>query len=213
MIGKILARLAKGDQLSRMEEGKLEAWGNNTETNASYVGGLQTGQADVNIRKLNALSADFVIPPLESVYLVNTASLTCTNGAAKDITFETRTEYPPSPFYSWSSGNAERISFPLMTTRADLQFSKLFLITGVVRFASNASGYREVYLDAVTGSGTTSYRLNNKNAVNGEVTEVEISYPMVITDLSLQYIKFSAIQNSGGDLNLTNAKILITRIG
>jgi len=62
-IGDILKRVALGQTVSTGDAEQLRLWGNKVELQSAFVGGLQTGQSDVNANKVYAQSAEFQIQP------------------------------------------------------------------------------------------------------------------------------------------------------
>lgn len=62
-IGDVLAKLAGGQQLNSGEIEQVRLWGNRAELQNAFIGGIQTGQADVNAMSVRAASGEFYIPP------------------------------------------------------------------------------------------------------------------------------------------------------
>jgi hypothetical protein len=74
-IGDMLARLAKNETLSLFEIEELRLWGNQTQTNNSFVAGLQNGSSNVYSNTLNSNTLPFS-PIYNEILSVATSSIT-----------------------------------------------------------------------------------------------------------------------------------------
>lgn len=119
----------------------------------------------------------------------NNANISVNNNTVTALTFNSERD-DPSAMHSTSS-NTGRITFAVAGTYA---------IGCCVRFASNATGYRQVLL---VKNGTTPIAQDTRNAVNGSVTIITMHarYLFIAGD----YIEVQVLQNSGGALNVDTA--------
>jgi hypothetical protein len=120
----------------------------------------------------------------------NSADITLTTGAAAALTFNSE-RYDDADYHSTSS-NTSRLTIPQPGR---------YRVGASVVFASNATGYREIYLQASSGATRIADMLIP--AVSGNSTRL-----VVMTEWEFaasDYVEVYAFQNSGGNLNVTSA--------
>lgn len=76
-------------------------------------------------------------------------------------------------------------------------------------FASNAAGYRYA---ALYSGGAALLAIDSKNAVNGTVTGLNLTFEGAYT-ASVDYFEVKVFQNSGGALNLSTCIFVARRVG
>ena len=86
------------------------------------------------------------------------------------------------------------------TSRITIAVAGAYDVGCCVRFASNATGYRQVFLFK---NGTNVILQDTRNAVNGAVTIITIHTRYIFT--AGDYIEAVVFQNSGGALNVDAA--------
>jgi hypothetical protein len=116
----------------------------------------------------------------------NTAATTLTTGVTATLSFD-------SERYDTDSIHDTAIN----PSRLTCQTPGLYSITGHVRFASNATGIREI---SILINGSVVIAIQDVPALNGAVTIMSIStqYELALSD----YVELRAFQNSGGNLNV-----------
>ncbi len=139
----------------------------------------------------NALPAtelnDCFDPPRCFVY--NSAAISiATSGAAQALTFNTEVE-DTGGMHS-TSVNTSRITIPAGG-------SGWYRFGGCVRFAANATGFREVKIQANGSLDLVIQRTQNHGGTDTARVAVHGEYPLVAGD----YIELVVTQNSGGALN------------
>lgn len=141
--------------------------------------------ADRNFRTLAAA----VSPPVPQARVFNSAAIATTTAVVKVVTFDSE-RFDNGGLHSTSS-NTSRLTAPI---------TGLYEIGACVEFASNATGYREVYF---TLNGATAIAVDVRPAVNGQATVLPLStqYRLVAGD----YVEVNALQTSGGNLNVNAA--------
>jgi hypothetical protein len=131
-------------------------------------------RASGSIRQSTALGA--------RVY--NSGAITLTTGTLTALTFDSE-RFDTDAIHSTASN----------TSRLTCTTEGVYLISGTVRFASNATGNRRVLIRL---GGSTYLADNTQAAVNGLATTITIStiYQLAATN----YVELVALQSSGGDL-------------
>lgn len=99
---------------------------------------------------------------------------------------------------SWDNGGFH--STVTNTSRLTVPVGGLYLFTGHVEFASNATGYRQIYLQL---NGSIIFAIQRAPAVNGSVSILSIAAPYLCA--SSDYAELFATQTSGGNLNVDAA--------
>lgn len=136
------------------------------------------------------LSSEFYAANLNlGCRVYNNAALTIGSGAITGLTFNSE-RYDTDSFHS-TSVNTGRITF---------NRDGRYLITAHIRWASNATGYRQIYFRL---NAATIIAMDHKLPVTGDVTSQFLTtiYDFVATD----YIEVIVFQNSGGNLNVDSA--------
>jgi len=127
--------------------------------------------------------------PMAAVY--KAAAQSIPDVTVTTLTFDTE-RYDSDSMHSTSSN----------TGRMTINTAGVYLIHLTGYFASNATGFRNAYL-LVNGAGP--YIMENKNAVNGDVTLINFSAEL---DLAVNdYVEVQLYQNSGGALNFTSSDV------
>lgn len=116
----------------------------------------------------------------------NSANISISDSTATALTFDTE-NYDYDAMHSTSS-NTDRIT---------ANTAGVYSITGCVRFASNATGYRQVTIQL---NGATNLALQIIDAVATQITYLEVTthYRLAATD----YVRLVVFQTSGGSLNV-----------
>ena len=139
----------------------------------------------------NALPAaelnDCFDPPRCFVYNSANISIT-TSGAVQALTFDT--EYEDTGGMHSTSVNTSRITIPTGG-------SGWYRFGGCVRFAANATGYREVKIRANGSVDIVIQRTENHGGTDTCRVALHGEYPLAAGD----YIELVVTQNSGGALN------------
>lgn len=91
----------------------------------------------------------------------------------------------------WSGGAPAKLTAPSTAH---------YHVSGNVRFASNATGVRQVYIGV---NGTTVQGSVLTTAVNGQVTDINVGMDVALT--AADYVELIAYQTSGGSINVVNA--------
>jgi hypothetical protein len=114
----------------------------------------------------------------------NSGAITLTTGTLTALTFDSE-RFDTDAIHSTASN----------TSRLTCTTEGVYLISGTVRFASNATGNRRVLIRL---GGSTYLADNTQAAVNGLATTITIStiYQLAATN----YVELVALQSSGGDL-------------
>jgi len=188
-IGDLLVKLGRGETLTLGEEGTLRLWGNQAQLDSFYVTGLQNGQGEINAGTIIADTLDTGSTRYSDFYCYFDASGTQTipNNVSTNITLSyTALE---NRGFSVSSGI---ITFPV---------SGFYLIQIWGDFASNATGYRQLLMDRISGSGFGNCS-EAKNAISGAITPCFVSGEMTF-DIGKTGV-LNVRQTSGGDLDITN---------
>jgi hypothetical protein len=147
----------------------------------------------------------FVTTALTSVVLpscraTRTTVLSFTNNTPAVVTLPTE-DIDTNTFHDLVTNNS-RLTVPT-------GLAGNYMVTGNVVWASNATGFRRASLlkngVAFNVEGTTA------NAISGVATRLSFSVllPLVATD----YVEIEAVQNSGGNLDVTNASLQLVKIG
>lgn len=126
----------------------------------------------------------------QRVRVYNDANITLTTGVNLALTFNQEV---------YDTGAMHSIS--VNTSRLTCVVPGLYAIGGCVRFASNATGYRQIFIRHSVGAAALDSVI--VPAVNGQVTDVTINtqYEM----LAGEYVELIAGQNSGGNLDAVSA--------
>lgn len=137
-----------------------------------------------------------------AIMLLDTAAIACTSGAETNITFN-------SLLQKGTSFNLSTATQKVLISYAGAGLG----LSGSVTFASNSTGYRKV--SALFYSPADALLLTEVlatvPAVNGEATVVPINgrVYLPLQAAGAAYVVFSALQNSGGSLNVTRALISV----
>lgn len=126
-------------------------------------------------------------PVLPQARVYNSANIShVTSGTEQTVTFNSEL-YDSGGLHS-TSANTSRLTAPI---------TGLYDIGASIRFASNATGYRYIYLLL---NGATAIIVHSVPAANGIVTVLPVSthYQLAAGD----YVEVVANQTSGGALNL-----------
>ena len=140
-------------------------------------------QAASHIQRL----ARSVNPPVPQARVYNSSNIQLTTAAEATLTFDTE-RYDSGDLHSTSS-NTGRLTAPI---------TGLYSVGANVRFASNATGQRQV---ALRINGTTFIAYVLVQAANGDATFLNVSTDYQLT--AGDYVEVRAYQNSGGNLNVT----------
>ena len=84
----------------------------------------------------------------------------------------------------------------------------IWLVSAVVRFATNATGYRRIRL--ATDGAASSYLIDNN--VGSAATDIWLNFAWPVYASAAHYYEVLAFQNSGGALNVTNALFAMMRL-
>lgn len=127
------------------------------------------------------------VPLVQRARVYNSADIALTTGAATALTFNSE-RYDVGLLHSTS----------VNTGRITILVAGVYDIGGCIRFESNATGVRDLY---VRLNGTTTLVADRRNAVNGEETIISVNgaYALAAGD----YVELIARQTSGGNLNVT----------
>jgi hypothetical protein len=124
------------------------------------------------------------VTPGAKVY--NNANISLSNGVGANLTFNSEF-FDTDGFHSVSS-NTDRLTCPI---------TGVYLITACVEFASNAAGQRTIYITR----GESDYQaVTDAWPVNGKTTSMNLAIVLHMT--AGDYVTLSAVQNSGGNLNV-----------
>ena len=156
----------------------------------STLGQIQSwnGSAWIEVGNLSTTSgvptvSNQIVPPFSRVR--NSANLAIPTAAVTPITFDADV-YDTDDMHSTS----------LNTNRLTINTPGIYLITGHISFAGNATGSRDV---AIRYAGTTYLAYVNVPASsNGNIFSISTAYAFVATD----WIELVVYQNSGGNLNV-----------
>jgi len=149
----------------------------------TYTDGQLMAAADLNIIRDNL---DYVKGYGARVY--NSADITLTTSVAAALTFDTE-RYDDNSFHS-TSVNTSRFTIPV---------TRRYRVGGSVRFASNATGLRQVYARV---NGSTIIALMTLNANATSVTDIvlgDVEWSFTAGD----YVELVCAQTSGGNLNVS----------
>jgi hypothetical protein len=116
----------------------------------------------------------------------NSANISIATATPTALTFDTET-YDGDGFHSLVT-NTGRLTIP---------FDGYYLVGVQARFASNATGYRQVFPRL---NGTTAFGGMVVNAVGTNVTDIFFCAPVHL--VAGDYLEFLATQTSGGNLNV-----------
>lgn len=117
----------------------------------------------------------------------NSADQSIANATNTAINFDT--ELYDNDNYHSTVSNTNRLTVPT---------SGKYRVSGTVRFASNNTGMRLIFIRV---NGTTSYASDRRAAVQSDVTDCEIS--TTIDLVAGDYVELMVQQSSGGALNIT----------
>jgi hypothetical protein len=119
----------------------------------------------------------------------NNANIAVSNNSEQALTLNSE-RWDTAGIHS-TSVNAGRLTVPS---------DGKYVIDYTLFFASNATGYRYIY---VRLNGTTALNFDTRNAVTGQVTALagSVVYDFVAGD----YVELVVLQNSGGSLNVTTS--------
>lgn len=148
------------------------------------IAAFATGEV-VTAAKMNQIQDYLVDGSGARVY--NNASISVANATLTALTFNNE-RYDTDTYHSTSS-NTSRLTAPA---------PGLYRISGVVRFAANATGDRRV---AIQLNGSTIIAYNIVNAVSGggvTILTISTDYQLTTSD----YVELMAYQASGGALNV-----------
>lgn len=124
-------------------------------------------------------------PPRCRIY--NSANISLTSGTTAALTFDT--EAFDNGMHS-TSVNPSRITCPT-------DGAGWYHIGGCVRFAANATGYREIKIVLNGSQDIHISRLLNNGGTDDVRATIHTFYPLSVGD----YVELHATQNSGGALN------------
>lgn len=128
--------------------------------------------------------------PAPGVILSHSVSVAVNSSSATALPFDTdEDEYVNASFHDLL--NPSRITIPT-------GLGGDYEVGGMVRYSSNATGYRQTY---IRKNGTTILVADIRAAVNGQVTDVNIS--KVVRLAADDYIELVVFQNSGATLSIS----------
>jgi hypothetical protein len=204
--GDLLAKLALGRQLSRSEIEELRLQMNQAQSLTSQLASLLTPSGDLDPNIFSHHSGVFSILPHEAIYL------------AKGDSTQTLTTGVITTLNNWNVMAENGLSWDASNYRVLLKgISKesYYAIGCQVSFEAHATGFRQVLLTSRDAAGdvVAPYNVSKVSAVAtaGETTNVNAStvYAMFADEAS---IEIQALQNSGGDLDVTNVNLWVTRL-
>lgn len=134
---------------------------------------------------------------------VDTSGL-MTDATGQDIVTAIQALAPTTPVYvSDRKTSSQGVSVPDSTHTIILQLTLtagLYLISGTASYASNATGYRQVYVTDDPNSTTAINTITEiENAVSGTITSLSFSGVVELAATTTLYVKVR--QNSGANLN------------
>lgn len=125
----------------------------------------------------------------EGARVYNNANETISHGSGTALTFNSE-RYDTDGIHSTSSN----------TSRLTCQTAGKYHIFANVRFASNSTGYRDVYFQVTSGANTYYIAGQAVPAVNGAYTDICLS---TVWDLAANdYVEVYVVQSSGGNLDV-----------
>ncbi len=202
-IGDVLGKLGRGQSLAPGEVDTLRLEMNNVQAASALVKGWSSpGKVEPYFNYLEAHQAHFDFIPLEWGGLRSPSSQSLATGV--DTPIEWSSVFGQMLAFTWDSANAERISL------AGQRDYHAYLIVGLVRFAANATGVRKVTIRSQP-SGSSKVMLNVNAAGGGQVTALSYAYISRI-DNNDTYLDVLVTQNSGGSLNLLEARVNMARM-
>ncbi len=115
-------------------------------------------------------------------------------------------------FYTSATGQVSFLSgiITQLTNSLRSQQTGIFNITSRVIFDSNATGVRYLILSLSTSDISTLIQSPTISAVSGSETSIYYSITLRMTGSST--VSLSVFQNSGGNLNITNSYLTLTRV-
>lgn len=128
-------------------------------------------------------------PPIPQVRLFNSGNIVVANNTPVTLTFDSEI---------FDNGDMHGST----TSRAIAPITGLYYATADVTFASNSTGVRRVRL---VHSGGTEIARDMRQAVNGDVTEINID--TIYRFAAGEYVTVVVLQTSGGNLNVTASGI------
>lgn len=147
-----------------------------------------------------------VIDAGSQAYLVTeggiTAYVTDKINAAGARVYDSGTQSIPNNTYTALTFNSERWDYGTYhstvsnTTRLTVPVNGLYMVTGGVAYASNATGQRAL---GIRVNGSSLYALERVDTINGQVPFLNVSTIVKLT--AGDYVELMAWQNSGGSLN------------
>jgi hypothetical protein len=129
-------------------------------------------------------------PPTCRVY--NSAALATTSGTPLPLTYNSE-RWDTESMHSTVT-NTERLLAPV---------AGKYRVGAAVRYASNATNQRELYIERFNSSNVSQGVYIHKivPAINGNITDVDVNTEI---EMNLNdYVKIVALQNSGGGINIT----------
>jgi hypothetical protein len=125
----------------------------------------------------------------EGCRVYNNANISTANASGQAVTLNSE-HYDDNNIHSTSSNQS----------RLTCQTAGKYHIFANIRWASNATGYRNVYLQVTSGGNTFYIAADCVAAVNGHETDQCLS---TIWDLAAgDYVELWVLQTSGGNLNI-----------
>lgn len=181
--------------LSPEERAQLSRFASETQSTNAYVSGKRFENPVIT-------NPDFRSSPLHTFIARVSNAVEIANNTSTAVTFD--------------SGDGETGTFDFGSNNSKIKIDASQLnahIDGLVRWESNATGYREVQLLIYDSTDTllATQTLNRMMAVNGSTTVQPISYTdnIRVFLLSASYITFNVLQTSGAGLDLAGMTISI----
>lgn len=199
MIGQILAKLGRNEILNRDELQYIEIWGNATESQLSYVDGLQEGHVDVYANNIHARTGYFDTPARGLSGRFTGVSPTVATATVTMMNFTGA--YKVSPRFG-----------TVPTAAINIPFTGKWRLEAFISFETHATGYRRArfhVIDPELGGGSVADAVQVA-AVTGGFTSF-----MYNTEASFdlfEQVQLGVYQTSGEALSCT-ASMRLTHLG
>lgn len=191
-IGDILLKVSRNQDLTPQEQEELRFWGNLTQSNNSFIGGLQNGGSEVFANSISANDINVGFATYSNLGVSLTTEVSTANNAETLV----------SGYIKNNAGFGYADQIPYTTSFVTIPATGTYYINAFVQFASNSTGLRKIRFSYEFAGATPSSLLTlgaNTTAVNGDVTMLSIAGHIQFN--KGQTLGIHYFQNSGGALD------------
>lgn len=203
VVGEILRKLAEGAALTPEEKVFLSGWGNASQQTNAIVSGW--GGENPSFSSMYAETAEFGTLPMSYCRVTRSTDYSINNDTLTNIPF---TSSQNGKYIKLDTTNTDRI-YVYIPQRA-----RAIAMVGSVRFASNATGRRSAGYEAFdAGDVSLGGRTFFSQLPTGIAADTYALSEAAQFTAGTAYIKFNALQTSGGALNVEFYRVGLYFVG